>query len=273
MEDTIRITGKPFWELIFEQISAGFQGFTHIPLRVWYEPGTPLLRPYAAIAFFMGLISLAVKPKDDRSLLLAIWLIAGGLSISFSESAPAAQRFVSVAPAAAILVGVGITEFFSQVGKIWPRISRLLMFVSLLAVLAISLDEFRFYFFEYAPTSQFGGDHTLIAQDLADLLQQRGSEWKVLFFGFPEMGYHSIMSLPYLAPHIQGIDFSSVSELPPDLRVIGDHLILVFLNPHEVDLRFILKKYPGGTLREVQRRYPAQGVVYRSYEVILEEAP
>jgi len=273
MEDTIRITGKSFWALILEQLSAGFRGFAHTPLRVWYEPGTPLLRPYAAIAFFMGLISLAVKPKDDRFLLLGIWVIAGGLSISFSESAPAAQRFVSVVPAVAILVGVGIAQFFLQMGKIWPRLSRLLMLASLLAALAISLDEMRFYFFNYAPTSQFGGDHTLIAQDLADLLQKRGSEWKVLFFGRPEMGYQSIMSLPYLAPHIQGADFSSASDLPPDLRMIGDHLILVFLNQHENDLRFVLSKYPGGILREVHRRYPAEGVVYRSYELNFEGAP
>jgi len=273
MEETIRITGKSFWELVLEQLSTGFQGFAHIPLRFWYEPGTPLLRPFAAVAFFLGVITMAVKPKDDRSLLLGIWLIAGGLSISFSESAPAAQRFVSVAPAAAIVVGVGITEFFSQLGKIWPRLSRLLILAGLLTALAISLDEMRFYFYDYTPTSQFGGDHTLIAQDLANVLQERGSEWRVLFFGLPHMGYQSIKSLPYLAPHIQGMDFHSVSELPPDLSVMGSHLILVFHNQHEQDLKAIIDKYPGGKLRQVMRRYPAQGVVYYSYELIFGGTP
>jgi 4-amino-4-deoxy-L-arabinose transferase-like glycosyltransferase len=271
MENTMRITGKSYSAIMFEQLKTGFQGFTHVPLNFWYEPETPLLRPFAATAFLLGMILLVIKPKDDRFLLLGLWVFSFALTISFSESAPAAQRFVGVTPATAILVGFGITESLKQIGEIWPGIQKLLVFLSLAIVSIISLDDIRFYFFEYVPNSQFGGDHTLIAQDLADLLQNRSSECRVFFFGAPHMGYKSISSIEYLAPHIEGIDINYPWKSPGDPASIGNHLLFVFLNDHEADLKAVRESYPNGTLREVYRKYPAKGLLYWSYEVINDE--
>jgi len=271
MENTMRITGKSSTAIMLEQLKTGFQGFTHVPLNFWYEPETPLLRPFAATAFLLGLILLMIKPKDDRFLLLGLWVFTFALTISFSESAPAAQRFVGVTPAVAILVGFGITGSIKQIGLIWPRIQKPLIFLSLALVLALSLDDIRFYFFDYAPNSQFGGDHTLIAQDLADLLQNRSSDCRVFFFGAPHMGYGSISSIQYLAPHIEGIDINYPWNSPDDPAAIGNHLLFVFLNDHKADLKAVQKSFPDGTLREIYRKYPATGLLYWSYEVIIEE--
>jgi hypothetical protein len=84
------------------------------------------------------------------------------------------------------------------------------------------------------------------------------------------MGYQSIMSLPYLAPHIQGIDINYPWDpnSPPILS--NGHWIFVFLSNHEQDLNAVRVQYPGGELREVTRRYPSKGVLYWSYEINLQ---
>lgn len=270
MTATMEFTGKSFGQLVWEQLKAGVQSFTHLPLRFWYEPGTPFLRPVAATAFILGLILLALSPKDDRSILLGLWVFAFVLAVSFSESTPASQRFVGVAPAAALLVASGFTGVTGIFSRLWPRIAKPLAYLCLLLVLLMSLDELRFYFLEYAPVSQFGGDHTLIAQDLADYLQTKDSHWKVLFFGWPHMGYHSIMSLPYLAPHIEGtnIDYPWDPEYPPGLS--EGKWVFVFLSSHEADLHAVQSQFPKGHLREVYRRYPGEGVLYWTYDVVIE---
>jgi len=267
MEQTMAVSGESFWQILGKQFLAGLQGFTHLPLRFWYEPQTPLLRPLAATAFLFGMILLAMKPKDDRFQLLILWVAAFALTISFSESAPASQRFVGVAPAAAILVAYGVMGLFELFGRLWLPLARPLAAAGLLVIVLLSVDDARFYFFDYAPRSQFGGDHTLIAQDLADYLQTKSSDWKVAFLGFPDMGYYSIMSLPYLAPHIQGLDINYPlrRNRVPDLGT--GRWIFVFLNNHLEDLDAIQYTYPFGTLREVQRRYPEKGTLYRSYEI------
>ncbi len=267
MNETMALEGKGFWQILGDQLLAGVQGFTHLPLRFWYEPQTPLLRPIPATAFLLGLLLLAVKPKDDRFQLLFLWVAAFVLTISFSESAPASQRFVGVAPAVAILVAYGVIGAAEQFARLWRSLAKPLAALGLLAVVLISVDDARFYFFDYAPNSRFGGDHTLIAQDLADYLQTKSSDWKVAFLGFPDMGYYSIMSLPYLAPHIKGIDinYPLKRDRVPDFG--AGRWMFVFLNNHLEDLDAVQYTYPFGTLREVQRRYPEKGVLYRSYEV------
>lgn len=270
MEETMAQSGKTFWQIMGEQFLAGLQGFTHLPLRFWYEPGTPLLRPFAATAFLLGLILLALKPKDDRFQLLFLWVAAFVLAVSLSESTPASQRFVGVAPAVALLVAYGVIETFNLFGRLWPRLAVPFGYAGLLLVVLLSADDARFYFFEYAPRSGFGGDHTLIAQDLADYLQTKSSDWKVVFFGYPDMGYFSIMSLPYLAPHIQGLDINYPLRKGrvPDFG--AGRWIFVFLKNHTEDLEAVEDAYPGGDLRDVPGRYPNTHVLYWIYEKEIE---
>jgi len=151
--------------------------------------------------------------------------------------------------------------------RLWPRMTKLFPILSLITIVLIGLDDLRFFFFDYVPNSTFGGDNTLIAQDLADYLKGRGSEWKVLFFGAPQMGYQSIKSLEYLLPQIQGIDMLEPWGSPSNPQPASDRLIFIFLPEHAADLEAVRQAYPGGKIRVVQRRTPNVGLLYWTYEV------
>lgn len=268
MANEVSITGLASWKIILQQIGLSLEGFAHTPLRMWYQPGTPLLRLLPAVLFFLGLGLLLRRPKDGRALLLGIWLLAFGTMNGFSESAPAAQRYVAVAPAAAILVGYGVAEGSVLLGDLWPGYRGVIGLAAFALVFLLSLDEVNFYFREYTPESDLGGDNTLVADRLAKYLQDKPDSWKVGLFGSPRMGYYSIATLAYLAPQIEGYDFDAPWGSPENPQLHGQ-VIFVFLPGHEADLESIQSSYPGEKL--LQERTKEGDRLYWLYEVNLVE--
>ena len=180
---------------------------------------------------------------------MGIWLIAIGVMGGFSESAPAAQRYMAVAPALAIMVGVGLDAVGSQLKNIWKPRQAIMTALVIFIVVIISGDELRFYFYEHIPKSDFGGDNSLVAQRLADYLQDKPEDYQVLFFGWPRMGYYSISSLPYLAPHISGVDMDHLWGSDENPEPGSDHLIFVFLPDHYDQLELVQADYPVGQMK------------------------
>lgn len=264
MQNEVRITGLPAWRVLLHQLGLGFQGFAHIPLRMWYQPGTPLLRFIPAVLFFIGLGLLLRKPRHSSTLLLTFWVLAFGIMNAFSESAPAAQRYVGVAPAAAMLVAYGLAESGSLLSDLWPRYRHAITYAALIFVLLLSLDELRFYFREYTPKSDLGGENTLVAARLADYLQTKSGDWQVAFFGGDRMGYYSIASLQYLAPHIEGVDINHPWGSPENPRLQDGSIIFVFLPEMQADLGSVKADFPGG--RAHQERTADGILLYWIYE-------
>lgn len=264
MHNEVSITGAPAWRILLHQLGLGFQGFAHVPLRMWYRPGTPLLRLVPALLFFMGLGLLLRKPRHSRTLLLILWVFAFGIMNAFSESAPAAQRYVGVAPAAAMLVAYGLAESGSLLSDLWPRHRQAITYAAVLFILVLSLDELRFYFQEYTPQSDLGGDNTLVAARLADYLQTKSADWHVAFFGGDRMGYYSIASLQYLAPHIEGVDVVHPWGSPENPALPDGPIVFVFLPELGAELESVRADFPAGRLH--QERKADGSLLYWLYE-------
>ena len=265
MANEVQMSGLPAWRILLNQVALSLQGFAHLPLRMWYQPGTPLLRLIPAILFFLGLGLLLRKPRDSRTLLFGLWLLALGIMNGFSESAPAAQRYVAAAPAVAIVLAYGLDESAALLGDLWPRYRRFITSAALAFIILLSLDELRFYFQVYTPKSDLGGENTLVANRLAHYLQGKSDEWQVAFFGAPRMGYTSIASLPYLAPHIRGYDMNRPWGSPDNPQLYGGPLAFVFLPGLNADLEAVQASYPDGEL--LQEKTPDGRLLYWVYEV------
>jgi len=248
LQATIRDTGKSGWKILGEQLLASFLAFTDVPSRAWYTPGTPLLRPAAAFLFYIGLAFSIIRIKDNRTWLLLLWLGIFGVTGAFSESTPAAQRYVAAIPAAMIMVAIGVDKLMligdSVLARWKPWVYRVLMILAIL----IAVDDSRFYFFDYTPNSEFSGYHGQVAQHLANYLQDYDTSWEVIFIGWPDMGYYSISSLPFLAPQIKGVDYfqpwGHPENPPPDYA----NVMFVFLPNHAEELAKCQAQYPGGKL-------------------------
>jgi 4-amino-4-deoxy-L-arabinose transferase-like glycosyltransferase len=248
-------SGLPGWLIILKQLGSSFLGLVSLPLRFWYLPGVPLLRTASATLFLVGLGSLLLKPRDTRLHLLGLWILAICIPGGLSESVPAAQRYVAIAPALAILVGYGLEQIAAQIGQVWNPPRNLVYYLALLAMVVLCIGELRFYYFEYTPDSEFGGTNSLVAQRLADSLEHKTTEWQVLFWGAPRMGYYSIPSLQYLVPEIEGLDMTHPWGSPDNPQPTSNQLVFVLLPDHEGELPAIQDDFPDGILtRELDRK-------------------
>jgi hypothetical protein len=267
LEDEIVITGSPAWRIILDQFSLSLQSFINAPLEMWYSPGTGILRwpSTAAVFFLIGLLLIVLKWRDTRTHLFAIWLAAFIATGTLSVPATAAQRYVAVAPVCVLMVGYAFSEIARLLSKAWSGALRTLNILAVIAVAIISADDLRFYFFEYTPTSYMGGPNTLVAQRLAEYLQTREG-LDVAFFGAPRMGYYSISSLPYLAPHIRGHDHRYPWGSPDNPELTNDHILFVLLPEHQDSLIAIMEDYPQGDLNEEYNHHDGS-LLYWYYEV------
>ncbi len=266
MQAEVSNTGLQPWQIVARQVWTSFQGFTNIPIKMWYDPRTPLLRPASATLFLLGVGLLLLKFRQTQTLLLGLWIVAFGVIGGLSESTPASQRYVAVAPAVAMVLGYGLAESAALLGRLWPRWQRVIYLLALILLLAISIDELRFYYVDYTQRADFGGDNNEVAQHLANYLQDKPEDdWHVFFFGMPRMGYYSFSTLPYLAPQIIGHDMNQPWGSADNPQVNGERLIFVFLPNHSEDLRGVMADYPQGFLLEA--RGVRDTVLYWLYEV------
>jgi 4-amino-4-deoxy-L-arabinose transferase-like glycosyltransferase len=265
LENEIQITGQAPWRIILDHIGLSFMGYTHIPVQFWYKPFEPILRFLPATLFFLGLSSLIIRIHQTRMILLGMWLLTIGVMGGLSESTPAAQRYVAVAPVLAVMVGYGLSLVVSELNKLWKTRRQWISALAILAMVALGADELRFYLNDYTPESEFGGVNTLVAQELADYLQYKSSAYQVFFFGHPRMGYRSISSTVFLAPHIEGINITEPWGSSDNTQPSSEHLIFVFLPEHALDLEAVKKDYPSGVLTEQTRRQDE--VLFWLYEV------
>ncbi|MEA2008265.1 MAG: glycosyltransferase family 39 protein, partial [Chloroflexota bacterium] len=268
MDNEIRLTEKFPWQIVLKQLKLSFLGYTHMSLRHWYKPEVPILRSLPAALFFLGIAALLQKLRETSAYLLAMWLIIMGIMGGLSVEAPAAQRYMAVAPALAISVGLGLSALSTELSKVWKARAKLISVLAVLTIVLVSADELRFYFLEYTPRSDFGGDNGMVAQRLADYLQDKPSGYQVIFFGPSRMGYDSIRSLPYLAPHIIGITYNEPWGEDDIPKLTGDYLAFVFLPEHQSELEAVQVDYPLGKLL-IEKNHNDQ-VLYILYEVYLE---
>ena len=264
----IQLTGKSSWQIVLNQLKLSFLGYTHIPLRHWYKPEVPILRLLPATLFFLGLVGLFRKPRASRTYLFVIWLAIIGIMGGLSVEAPAAQRYMAVAPALAVSVGLGLSTIVIELSKVWEARASLIRVIAILVIVLVSADELRFYFLDYTPRSDFGGANGMVAQRLADYLQDKSNDYQVLLFGHPRMGYDSIRSLSYLAPHINGMTCNEPWESDNNPQPTSDHLGFVFLPEHQSELEAVQADYPTGKLL-VENTHNDR-ILYLLYEVSLE---
>jgi hypothetical protein len=256
-------TSTPAWKIVLRQAGLALGSFTYEPLRAWYTPDVPLLRPFAAGLFLIGIILLFIRRKKWHILWLVAFMAIGG----FSESTPAAQRYVAAAPVCALIVGFGLSESALLLENVVEKGKRWITILSIILVAILTLDELNFYFRVYTPRSVISEARSngVIAQTLANYLENKPRDTQVIFFGAPNMGYYSVPSIQYLVPDIKGIDINQLWSRSDKSRITSSHLIFVFL-PNNLDqILPIQVDYPGGKLTSVPA---ADGeLLYEIYEV------
>ncbi len=267
LQQQVVSTGTPAWKIVLNQVGLAIGSFTYDPLQAWYTPNAPLLRPFAASLFLIGIILLFYRRQKWLIIPILLWLFAFMAIGGLSESTPAAQRYVAAAPVCALLVGFGLSESAAIFEKSFQKGKRWIAITSIILVAVLAADELNFYFRVYTPHSVISDAHAndVVAQTLADYLEAKPKDTQVLFFGSPEMGYGSVPSIQYLDPDIRGIDINQ-PWIPADKTgITAGHLLFVFLPNNLEQIPLVQTDYPDGNLTSIPA---ADGeLLYKLYKV------
>lgn len=236
-------------EVLFDQFVKGVMGFTHEPLRLLYNPGSPLLLTAAGFLFLLGIL-WAFLNFDLRYLLLLLPLVGAVASNTISQDAPSSQRYIMAMPMVAIFVATPLAQAMAWLRQQYPRTRVAVVvagFVLMALVAAVDLD---YYFNRVYDDYVLGGGNTLAATHVAYYLRDkepRGEQ--VFFFGFPRMGYFSHATISFLAPDKRGQDVVEPLTGPPDFG-LGETAVFIFLPERLNELEFVRQSYPDGTYQE-----------------------
>lgn len=264
LEREMTNSGRSANEILYDQTVAAILGFTHEPLRLLYNPGSPLLLTAAATLFILG-VMWALLNFDLRYLLLLLPLLATVASNTFSQESPASQRYVMAVPIVALLMAVPLAELGDWLRQLWPRVRQAAVVGVLLVMAVLMAIDLRYYFVEITGRYVLGGWNTEVATEVAYYLREHPiPEQDVYFFGFPRMGYFSLSTIPYLAPRMRGEDILEPLTAAPGWVVDGPS-IFMFLPERLNELPFVRERYPNGAYQEFIA--PDGNIYFAVYEV------
>lgn len=235
--------------IVLQQMWQAALGFTHLPLRLLYQPGVPLLLPLAAGLFLAGL-AWALLRFDGRFGLLLLPLLSVPLLSGFSQDPPASQRFILAMPSVAVLVALPIGLVGQWLRQLWPEIKMWVGLGTAVLLLWLISVDIILYFGDLYESYELGGLNTVVATDIALTLQAEPTPPDVYFLGFPRMGYFSLATIPYLAPGVQAVDLTELLDKPPAWP-INRTTWAIFLPERLDELTFVQQAYPAGAYEEV----------------------
>lgn len=240
--------GQPQLLLVLRQMSQAAQGFTHLPLRLLYEPGTPLLMPLAAGLFLAGL-AWAVLRFNAKYALLLLPLLAIVFLSGFSQDPPASQRFVLAPPVVVIFMALPVALLGRWLQKLWPMGRAWIWLGTAVLILWLSVVDITFYFGRLYDHYTLGGFNTVVATEIAEQLQAEAEPPDVYFFGFPRMGYFSLATIPYLAPQVTAVDAIEPLTVVPEWN-IEETTLFIFLPERLDELALVQQAYENGVYEE-----------------------
>jgi hypothetical protein len=245
MDDTTANTGHTPTEIIVDQFSLSILGFTHEPLRLLYNPGSPLLLAGAAALFLLGLL-LAVLNFDLRYLLLILPLLATVASTALSMGAPASQRYVMAMPIVALFVALPLGQAVAWLRQESPRLRQAALAAACFLMFLVAAIDVDYYFNRVYDNYILGDINTLAATQLGYYLRDKEpADQAVYFFGFPRMGYFSLSTVPFLAPEKRAQDVNEPLTGPPEFALDGPTLF-IFLPERLSEMEWVRQRYPGG---------------------------
>jgi len=265
------ITSRSTANLMLQQFWKSISAFNYtLDSTFWYRPTIPLLDFVSGALFVLGLLWTTAHCRWPANGLLLLWfwlaLILGWVA---TENPPSSMRMVIVAPALALLVGLGL-NWLMELGRrvlgggrrLWNRASVLVLIAILIAIAVLNL---HYYFVVYTPTRVYGNPTAEVATELGRYLAQRDDDYVVYFYGPPFM-YWNFGTLCFMARGVTGMDVPPPGGgelLVPDS---GRGARFVFLPERLGELEDVRARYPGG-MEMLACSSADRRLLYISYEV------
>lgn len=231
-----------------------------------YKASIPLLDFVSGVLFFLGLLWATMHWRRRGSGLVLVWFWAAVImGWVLTENPPSSHRMLVVAPALAILVGLGLNWLIELGRRVvgQPRFFRWNEIAIVVLVLIATLNLY-YYFVVYTPTGVYGNPTAEIATRLGRYLREQDDGYTLYFYGSPRM-HADIGNLAFLARDFALVDVreDEVSEVSPS---VSGGARFVFL-PHRLgELDVVREWFPDEREQQVYSKFDSR-LLYVLYEV------
>ncbi|MEX2030396.1 MAG: glycosyltransferase family 39 protein [Anaerolineales bacterium] len=262
--------GDPAWWVLGEQALNAIGGFGLVPLREFYA-GQPLLTGLGFALLVVGVAVLMRRWKEARNLLLLLWIASAIAVVALSANAPAAQRYVFVAPAVSTIVAVGLSRLAERAAALGPRPGlRAPTWAAILLCVAM-ISEAGYYFAKYSAEQRFGDYNEERVTQAVYYLRDLEPRSEVVFLSSPRLILSSHDTLLFLLPGLMAQDLLPGKPLS-ETRLQSARPLFVVLLEREADLAEIMRCFPGGPPVRIEgRRGRLLFIAYQAREAMMEE--
>jgi 4-amino-4-deoxy-L-arabinose transferase-like glycosyltransferase len=251
--------------LLSAQLQAGVLGIFVRPLEGVYAPGTPLLLPLPAALLALGLILAIMRSHDFRFAALLI-AFAGPLLIgTVSIEAPNVELLQALAPAAAMLIALPLTEVLAWATRLGEREHLAARALVIVTVMLSAGLEIRHTLSERPPFATYAGPTAALAWQMGEFLAREPEGTPAYLFGWPRIEFAWEPGLAYLAARLETHDLVWPLQPGQSLPPPGTSAVLLFVSEQMGALEEARGLYPDA--RIFLHSDPIRGLSFTSMEV------
>jgi hypothetical protein len=266
------------FDLVVRQIWRSISAFNYtLDPTFWYRAQIPLLDVLSGALLLLGLVVAFGQRRRPAVQLILLWVaFAITLGWILTENPPSSMRMVVIAPAIALLVGIGLDRLlilahwaFGMHRVDWNR-------VGLAVLVAIAVLNVYYYFIVYTPTRIYGNPSaetaTVIARYLADRVQATtrlgddGTAEPFVYFYGPPFLYYDFGAIPFIARGVPGVNAPPEHEDPDFRTPVSGPTFFIVLRERLDELDEIQEQHPNGDLYEFYSEADGR-LMFTSYEV------
>lgn len=229
----------------------------------FYNTPYPYFVPVLAVLLMLGMGVVIFRLRKPASLFLFAWfwsvIIFGGM---LTTDAPASHRLIAAYPAAAILVGVGLSETLDALRHFMLIPRRLGIILTAVVLLGTSAAGSKFYLVDYRANNWYGDHSNEVEFESITLMQQLGNKYRLVLLGPPEVSVN-FPSYQFLLSDFQKRDipygslFSAVND--------PGSTLFVAIPSRASELDAIQQEWPGGTRVDLLRRWASNEALFSAY--------
>ena len=276
LEETAAARGDGRLTILFEQAKDSIRALGFEAERYHhYNPGQPLIDVVARWLFFIG-AGVALyrirRPGSFMFLSLLILTIVLGAVVVFPPVSSA--RLVTMTPAVAAFVAIGLVALVDLAVRLNPRLKRFTPIVLAAVVIAFAVVNLQFYFGTYLPGDRYVNNpgslgNNTVTYAAGDYMAELGPAYAAYWFGEPQI-YTSDPTMRFLGRDRTFVDVERGWLQLPDLGLSEPHATFMFLEDRRSESEAIVTACPGGSWREFSDDMSGR-VMFSAYES--EKAP
>ncbi len=264
-EEQIRGTGA--YPILVDQVRDAFAVLV-VKAEVYhhYNPGQPLVDGISRWPFILGGVLSLVHIRQPRYLmLLALLILTVILGAALDFPPPSSARLVTITPAVAGLVAIGVVAAVDFITRLHERLAELATPLMVGGVALMAFVNIQFYFGYYLPNDRYVVGDNDVTFAVGRYMEDLGPDYIGYWFGLPRI-YTGDPTMRFIGRHRIYVEVPAGAKRLPPVANAEPNATFMFLPEREKESIPIREACPGGEWKEFWENHDKR-VLFYAYEL------